>query len=176
MESPLVIHHSCIMKTMKNLFILLLIVGAGISAASAQNSRNDKKAVKITAIKNDVDGKHYTFSANTATPLRGSTIQLTSEYDLRITPDSVISFLPYCGRAYMDVPYNPTDGGVKFSSTKFDYKVSQKKKGGWEITINPKDVKNLERLVLNISSDGYASLSVTSTNRDPISFYGYLKE
>lgn len=176
MESLLVIHHSCIMKTLRSILTLALIVGVGIGAAKAQKSGSDKKAAKITAIKNDVDGKHYTFSANTATTLRGSTIQLTSEYDLRITPDSVISFLPYYGRAYMDVPYNPTDGGVKFSSTKFDYKVSQKKKGGWEITINPKDVKNLERLVLNISSDGYASLSVTSTNRDPISFYGYLKE
>jgi len=176
MEYSFVIHHIIIMKTLRNILILALIVGAGISTASAQNSGKDKKAVKITAIKNDVNGRHYTFLANTATPLRGRTIQLTSEYDVRITPDSVISFLPYFGTAYMDVPYNPTDGGVKFSSTKFDYKVSERKKGGWEITISPKDVKNLERLVLSISSDGYASLSVTSTNRDPISFYGYLKD
>lgn len=176
MEYSFVIHHIIIMKTLRSILILALIVGAGISAVRAQNSTNDKKAAKITAIKSDVDGRHYIFSANTVTPLRGSTIQLTSEYDLRITPDSVISFLPYYGRAYLDVPYNPTDGGVKFNSTKFDYKVSQRKKGGWEITINPRDVKNLDRLVLNISSDGYASLSVMSTNRDPITFDGYLKE
>jgi hypothetical protein len=108
-------------------------------------------------------------------PQRGGGRQLTSDYELRVTPDSVISFLPYFGQAYFDVPYGATDGGIKFTSTKFTYEVKAKKKGGWEISIKPADVKNLDRLFLNISADGYASLSVNSTNRDFITFDGYIK-
>jgi len=163
------------MKTLINMLILLLIVSTGLSAG-AQTTRKEKKAAKITAIKNNIDNKKYTFIANNAIPLGGGTRQLTSEYDLRITPDSVISFLPYFGVAHFDVPYGSTDMGIKFTSTKFDYKATAKKNGGWEITIKPKDVKNLQSMTLYISSEGYGSLGVTSVNRDYISFDGFLKE
>ena len=175
MESPLFIHHMCIMKTMKNLFILLLIVSAGLNAASAQTSTKDKKAAKVAAIKSELESKRYTFLANEMIPQGGGSKQLDYGYDVRITPDSVISFLPYFGRAYFDVPYNPTDGGIKFTSTNFDYKAVEKKNGGWEITIKPKDVKNLTSMVLYVSSNGYTSLSVTSFNKDFINFDGSLK-
>ena len=163
------------MKTLRNILALLLIVAAGLNSADAQTAKKDKKATKEAAIKKNIDNRHYTFMANYVLPQRGGARQLTSEYDLRITKDSVISFLPYFGRAYFDVPYNATDGGIKFTSTKFDYKVTDRKKGGWEITIKPTDVKNLNSLILYISTDGYASLSVTSSNRDFITFDGFLK-
>ena len=163
------------MKTLKIILVFLLIAGTGLSIAIAQSSSKDKKAAKVAAIKKNVDSKRYTFLANYVLPQRGGGKQLTSEYDLRVTPDSVISFLPYFGRAYFDVPYGGADGGLKFTSTKFTYEVKEKKKGGWEITIIPSDVKNLSRLSLSISSDGYASLSVNSANRDFITFDGYLK-
>jgi hypothetical protein len=164
------------MKTLKNLLIMLLIVAAGSGIANAQTSRKDKRAAKEAAIKNSIDARHYTFVADYVLPQRGGARQLTSEYDLRVTKDSVIAFLPYFGRAYFDVPYNPTDGGIKFTSTKFDYKVNEKKKGGWEIIIKPSDAKNIISLMLYISTDGYGSLSVNSANRDFITFNGYLKE
>ena len=163
------------MKTLKIILIFLVIAGAGFNIANAQSSSKDKKAAKEAAIKKNVDAKRYIFLANYVLPQRGGGKQLTSEYDLRVTPDSVISFLPYFGRAYFDVPYGGADGGIKFTSTKFTYQVKEKKKGGWEITIIPSDVKNLSRLLLYISPDGYASLSVNSTNRDFITFDGYLK-
>jgi hypothetical protein len=163
------------MKTLRNILALLLIVAAGLNSADAQTTKKDKKAAKEAAIKKNIDERHYTFMANYVLPQRGGARQLTSEYDLRVTKDSVISFLPYFGRAYFDVPYNATDGGIKFTSTKFDYKVTDKKKGGWEITIKPTDVKNLNSLILYISTDGYASLSVSSSNRDYITFDGFLK-
>ncbi|MDB5154474.1 MAG: hypothetical protein JWR54_3225 [Mucilaginibacter sp.] len=165
------------MKPLRNILVLLLIVAAGQNIANAQTTKKDKQAAKEAAIKNSINARHYTFIANYVLPQRGSARQLTEVYyDLRVTKDSVIAFLPYFGRAYFDVPYGATDGGIKFSSTKFDYKVTEKKKGGWEIIIKPTDVKNINSLTLYISTDGYASLSVNSINRDFISFNGYLKE
>lgn len=163
------------MKTLKNVLILVIIVIAGSGLANGQTSKKDKQAAKEASVRNAIETQHYTFVADFVLPQRGGGRQLTSDYDLRVTKDSVIAFLPYFGRAYLDVPYNPTDGGIKFTSTKFDYKLAPKKKGGWEITIKPTDVRNTDRLVLNVSSDGYASLSVNSVNRDFITFDGYLK-
>src|SRR5258708_4801207 len=162
MEYSYIFHHTYIMKSLKNIFILVLIVSAGLNIAYAQTAKKDKKAAKEASIKSDIVARHYTFIANYVLPLRGGARQLASEYDLRVTKDSVISFLPYFGEAYFDVPYNPTEGGIKFTSTKFSYETKEKKKGSWDITIKPTDVKNTDRLVLNISTDGYASLSVNS--------------
>ena len=163
------------MKTLRNILTLVLIVGIGSFAANAQTEKQSKKELKKAAIKNDIESKRYTFIANNAIPMGGSTKQLTSEYDLRITPDSVISFLPYFGEAHFGVPYGSTDLGIKFTSVKFDYKATQKKNGGWEIIIEPKDVRYLQSMTLFISSDGYGSLAVNSVNRNNISFDGYLK-
>jgi hypothetical protein len=176
MEYFVVMHHIISMKNLKNIFILVLIVSAGLSAAFAQTTKKEKNAAREAAVKNSIDARHYTFIANYVLPQRGGARALTDPYDLRVTKDSVIAFLPFFGRAYFDVPYGGADGGIKFTSTKFDYKVTEKKKGGWEITIKPTDVKNTMSLMLYISSDGYGSLSVNSSNRDYITFDGYLKE
>ena len=176
MEYLSVIHHSCVMKNLKTIFILVLTVSTGLSVATAQTTRKDKKAAKEAAIKTNVESQNYTFEATYVLPQGAGGHQLTSDYDVRVTKDSVISFLPYFGRAYFDVPYGSADNGIKFTSTKFDYKVTQKRKGGWEIIIKPSDVKNIQNLMIDISSDGYATLSVRSFNRDYITFNGYLKE
>ncbi len=175
MEYLFVIHPICVMKTFRKIFILVLIVSAGLSAVNAQTSRKDKKAAKEAVVKTSIDTRNYIFLANYVLPQRGGGHALTSEYDLRITKDTVVAFLPYFGQAYFDVPYNPTDGGIKFTSTKFSYTTKEKKKGGWEISIKPTDVKNTNSLMLYISSDGYATLTVNSTNRDVITFNGILK-
>jgi hypothetical protein len=78
-------------------------------------------------------------------------------------------------------PTDPTEGGIKFKTTRFDYKAKTNKKGGWDILIvtkdkNISDMRDVQSLRLSITSTGYASLNVTSTNRDPISFDGYIEE
>lgn len=163
------------MKTLTNLFILVLIVSAGLKVASAQNTRKDKKAEKEAATKKKIDDRHFTFSATYMLPQRGGGKAITDVYyDLKVSKDSLTVYLPYYGQAYFDVPYNG-DAGMKFTSTKFTYNVKEKKKGGWEIIIRPSDVKNIEQLSMYISTDGYASLSINSVNRDFIDYNGYLK-
>ena len=163
------------MKTLKNLCILVLIVSAGLKNGIAQNTKTNKKAEKEAAIKKKVDDRHYTFSATYMLPQRGGAKAITDVYyDVKLNKDSLIVYLPYYGQAYFDVPYNG-DAGMKFTSTKFSYVVKEKKKGGWEIVMKPSDVKNIEQLTLYVSTDGYASLSINSVNRDFIDYNGYIK-
>jgi len=160
------------MKILRYILILALTVSIGSGVCVAQTKKEKKQA----ETKSIVEAKTYTFVADYMLPMHGGQRALTTEYDLRFTPDSVVSFLPYFGEVHFDPPYNPNDAGIKFTSTKFDYSSKQKKNGGWEITFSPRDVRNLQRMVLTISTDGYASLNVTSVNRDFISFDGHLEK
>ncbi|MFD2921672.1 DUF4251 domain-containing protein [Terrimonas rubra] len=158
---------------MKKLWIQLicLFIVLTLSTSFLQAQEDDK--AKNTRIVNE---KNYIFKADQALPMRGQSRMLTNEFDLVVTPDTVISFLPYFGRAYQ-APINPLDGGIKFTSTDFSYKSSAKsKKGGWKITIEPKDASGITALNLEVFDNGQATLHVTQTHKDPISFSGYIVE
>src|SRR3954471_1492522 len=113
----------------KTFFILLVLV-----FTSRVNAQPDKLTIKTS-----VESTQFIFHAQTALPSSGRSRQLTSEYDLRIFPDSLVSNLPFYGRAY-SVPYGSGDGGFNFTSTKFEYTATPGKKRGWDITIKTKDV------------------------------------
>lgn len=144
---------------------LLVVI---LSSASIHAQNLDK-----TQVQNFVQSKEFVFKAQTVMPMSGGSRQLTTEYDVRLLGDSIVSYLPYFGRAY-SASYGSGNGGIDFTSTKFDYKAKARKKGGWDITIKPQDAKEIQEMNFTISENGSANLRVTSTNRQPISFYGYV--
>jgi len=167
------------MKKLARLVVVSVMVLCCWQVAGAQNSRSERKAKKEAEVKKMVDSNSYSFEADFAIPQSGGNHHLTDLYDLRVKKDSVIAYLPYFGVAHLAPMPASEDGGIKFTSTNFNYKRRELKKGGWEITIKPKDNnisdwRDVQQMVLNISPDGFASLVVISSNRDPISFTGEL--
>ena len=154
---------------------MLLLLCAISFGSMAQTTRKEREAKKVADVKDMVENSNYVFHAEFANPMRGGNINLTSEYDLRVSKDTLVAYLPYFGRAYQ-APMDPTDGGIHFTSTRFTYTKQQNKKGGWDIYVKPSDAKGVEKMFLSISEDGYASLQVTSSQRDPISFQGYIEK
>lgn len=154
-------------------FLLLMATAFTACTISAQTS--GKPAANQSTIHKQIEEKQFLFVAQTALPMRGRSVQLTSSYDLRISGDSVIAYLPYYGRAY-SAPVNTYDGGIKFTSVKNTFTVKDRKKSGWEITIQPVDANDIRELGLTIFPNGSASLRVTSNNRDPISFNGMISQ
>ncbi len=122
-----------------------------------------------------LQSKNFIFEAESVTPQRGRYRVLTSQYDLVVTSDTVVAFLPYFGRAY-SAPVNSSEGGIKFTATEFDYTLMKGKKQSWDITIKPKNVPDIQDLFLNVFENGRASLHVNSINRESILFNGYIKE
>lgn len=168
---------------------LKIILSFGLIFSVAQTfAQTDKETTARI-----VEDKTYNFIANSALPMAnndinrimsampggqsGSMINLTgSQYDVKVTKDSIISYLPYYGRAY-SAPYNSSEGGIKFTSKDFTYKKSKNKKGAYTVQINTKDVtRENYRFTINISQNGYATLTATSINKQPIVFNGYLEE
>lgn len=153
--------------------LFFLIAVSCPNSATAQNSRKERQAAKEVAVQNMVNAQDYVFKAQMVLPVGGRTRQLTSDYDMKVSKDSVAAYLPYFGRAYTP-PADLTGGGIQFKSRNFDYAVKAGKKGGWNILIRPKDVKDIQQLSLSVTASGYASLQVISNSRQPISFNGYI--
>jgi hypothetical protein len=145
----------------------LLLVTSGLQA----QKKDDLKKDEITKL---VADKRFVFKAQSMMPsLTAPNRQLTSDYDVKISPDTIICYLPYFGRAYQ-APMDPSKGGIQFTSTKFEYQETKRKKGGWDIVIKPQDDKETRQINLTVSEAGYASVQVLSNNRQPISFNGYI--
>jgi hypothetical protein len=167
------------MKTIRYIFfkslLFAFLVFAFADISIAQDGKN-KKSDKTAHIKDMIGAQRYIFKAQSATPSRGGRlVQLSSEYDLTVSKDTVRSYLPYFGRAY-SAPIDGRGGGIDFTSINFEYNQKERKKGGWDITIRPKDITDPRELLLTVFDNGSASLRVLSNNREPISFNGYIAE
>jgi hypothetical protein len=165
---------SAFMKSVqcKGIAAVMLLMALFSGALYAQ----DKGKTKEMAIEKLITARNYVFKAQTVQPASPTASrQLTTDYDLKVSPDTVVSFLPYFGRAFT-APMDPTKGGIQFTSTKFEYAQTQRKKGGWDITIKPQDTQDARLITLHVSESGFASLQVISNNRQPISFSGYITE
>lgn len=97
--------------------------------------------------------------------------QLTSDYELKVSKDTVEAYLPFFGKTN-SIPGSLSDNGINFKATDFKYTLQEKKKGGWNIKITLKDAGETKQLSLTVSATGYATLQVTSTNREFITFNG----
>ena len=155
--------------------ILLVLLAFCIQAAFAQKSKKEKDSAKTQLTRGLVEAKRFVFQAQFVSPMRGGRRHLTPGYTLLLSNDSLISDLPYFGRAYQ-AGYGSNDGGIKFTSTKFETAVKDRKKDGWDINIKPEDVTNIEILILTVHGSGTANLQVKTRDRQPISYDGYIEE
>ncbi len=158
-----------------NKFFLIIIVLTCAQTSFAQQGTENKKQKEDAAIQHLINSKRYVFVAQTVLPMSGRTINLTTDYDVRVSGDTVVSDLPYFGRAFV-APIDPSEGGIHFTSTNFNYNIKERKKGGWDIAILPKDTKDVRQLFLSVTESGYGTLQVISNNRQQISYNGYIKE
>jgi hypothetical protein len=160
-----------------NMKIRLLVLFMAVFAASGFAQEKTKKQIKeeqkiekqkqIEALLNS---KTFVFNATRALPQGGKSINLTSSYDVKFSPDLVESNLPYYGRAYSGVGYGG-DAGMKFEGKPEEFTVTKGKKN-YSINGVVKGNNDTYRLSLTVSFEGSGSLSITSNNRSFISYNG----
>ena len=141
------------MKTIRIIFSLLLITAMSMPTLSAQ-TKKEKKELKKQAVEKLVTSGKYKINVNRALPARGRSVTLTSPYSVEIRNDSVISYLPYYGRAY-SIPYGGGEG-LNFKAPLTDYKEDK-----FDFSID-------------VFSNGSSTIFVNMQNRQSISFQGEL--
>lgn len=154
---------------MKHLLSILTFMLFGGSIYAQETQKEDAKDAKAL-----VEGKRFEFVAESANPLRGRTISLSPGYTFIVLSDSLVSDLPYYGRAFQ-ASMDPRDAGIKFTSTNFDYEVKPRKKSGWDVNVKPNDVSRPPKIFLSITASGTGTLRITSVDRESISYSGYIR-
>lgn len=153
---------------MKKLGVLLMLWLALALSGHAQQTDPEK-------IQAAIDSETFVFEARQATGMRGRMIQLDPGYTLNVSPGNVVGDLPFFGRAFQSTP-GTTDGGLKFEFSEFDFVTKPRKKGGWDITIEPTETNDVRSIFLTIQKSGNASLRITSNSKEGMSYTGFIKE
>lgn len=138
---------------------------------------NSKKIEKLNneEITGMLNSQRFTFVAERVNPLRGSSRNLTSSYDVVVKKDTLNCILPYFGRAYQ-ASADPSKNPLEFTSYQFSYTVKQKNKSDWQVYITPDDYKEVQQFIFEIFGNGTATLNVQNTHRDPISYFGHIEK
>lgn len=134
-----------------------------------------KQAEQAAHTKALIDSKTYAFKAQTALPSGGAARQLRSDYDVRVSPEKVICYLPFLGTSTGGGAYGG-ENSLDFTSKDFDYSVVEREKGGWDIVIKPKDRTEPRALQLTVYPTGSASLTALGNTKSNMSFNGYVIE
>lgn len=159
------------MKTKRELLMLLLALLVGLPTLSAQ-SKKEKEVLKKAAVKELILSENYKIDVTSAIPMRGRSIPLTSSYSLEIRNDSIISHLPYYGRAY-SIPYGGGSGLI-FKAPIKEYTMELDKKGKARIKFKARNPEDLYEFSVTIYDNGSANIDVNMQNRQSISFLGEL--
>jgi len=114
----------------------------------------------------------YQFTATYMQPMTGRQRYIASDgYTLKVSKEKVEADLPYFGKATV-APVNPDEAGIKFTSKDFVYQSTTLTKAREQITIQPKDVTDIQQVYLIVYPDGTADLRINSNSKQAISYTG----
>lgn len=159
------------MKAIRIIFSMMLMMAISIPTLSAQ-TKKEKKEQKKQAVEKLVASGKYKIDVNRALPSRGRSVTLTSPYSVEIRNDSVLSYLPYYGRAY-SIPYGGGEG-LNFKAPISEYQIEWNKKGAAKIKFSARSSEDKFDFSIDVFSNGSSSIFVNMQNRQSISFNGEL--
>lgn len=149
--------------------ISIVLISCGTTLPAAD------KAKKAQLIESKIKKLDFKFLADFAYPISYPSFSLSPHYKVTVSPDTVISYLPYFGQAYR-IPIDTSEGGIKFESTNFESDVRRGKKDGlWYVTICIRSSHRPITMFFHIWDNGKAQLNVSDQDRQPISFSGTIE-
>ncbi|MDR2206366.1 MAG: DUF4251 domain-containing protein [Flavobacteriaceae bacterium] len=173
---------------MKNIFKYILVF---LVAFSFQNCSSSSKVYATPEkLQTLLNSENFTFVAEKANPTGMDVIKVMNSISpagssqvLDLSPGYFVKFsngemnvdLPYFGRMYV-TNFDPNKNGFDFTSKKFtiDKSKSTQKKTLWVINVN--DNQSIGQIYLEITKTGKAYISISSTDRQAISYDGYITE
>jgi hypothetical protein len=163
----------------KTLLISFLMISTmwNLNAQEPDKSRRDRRVerqeLRMKEVAQMIRDKTFLFEATHALPLGGGSIYLNYSFDVELKRDTLASYLPFYGVAYR-VDYGSRNSGLDFVQPVQSYDMEEKE-DEYLIIIEVKNKMDLLSYTFFISRLGYATLNVTSTNRQAISYYGRLE-
>ena len=160
------------MKHYLSSIVLLFLATVMLCGCATAEERAARAALQAAKVKTALSEKHYLINVDRMYPLSGAPRHLTFGYSIEVRNDSLISYLPYFGRAF-----NVPSGGGKalnFSEPIGSYQEQKKSDGQWHIEIGVKNEEDTYSYYIDVFDNGNTSIAVQSREREPISFSGMM--
>lgn len=162
---------------LKFLFLMTLTGWAGATGLAQEKSKKElqeeQKVLKQQQTEVLVNGKTFDFTARTALPQGGRSVNLSNDPNqVNFRPDAIECYLAYFGRSYGGAAYGG-DSGLKFEGKPEEYIITKGKKN-YTVKATVKGSNDNYKLILTVGFEASATLSVTCNNRSPISYNGII--
>ena len=156
----------------KEIFMCMMMAVLCVSCATklTPSEKTARQELQAKAVLEALENRNYTIGINYVYPRRGPGKTLEYGYDVTVRNDSLISYLPYFGRAYR-VPYGGGTG-LNFSVPISRYQTYRAKKNMTRVLIGVKYEEDVYQYQLDVYDNGQVSLNVTAQEREGISFTG----
>ena len=154
---------------MKN-WIIIIVLAAALVGCATTAERMEREAGTATQVSEALASRHYTINVLMMYPQRGRAVNLTTNYSVEVKGDSLISYLPYFGRAY-NVPYGGGKG-LNFIAPITGYQTETDRKGITRVVLTSENEEDHYRYILEVSSSGDSYIQVQSRQRDFIRYSG----
>jgi len=147
-------------------------LSAAMLMASCHTLTPEEKAKQTAQVQQAIAERNMRFELRAAYPRRGGMITSVSDFFLEVRGDSVISYLPFYGRAY----YIPLGGGkgLNFDAKIIDFIEQRVKKDMTRVVFDTHSGEDLYRFTLDIFDNGEATIYVLPQERDRIHYDAFL--
>lgn len=177
---------SAIMKNINYLLTALIASSISIGCASYSGvGRSDLTKTEITKV---LETQNFKFVATRAFPMDPTVVNVMNSMSPRGSSTQVFDLdsgagfslkegvlevdLPFFGTRYR-ADYNPDSNGFKYNSDKFTI-VKTEKGSKTMFLIQPQDSNHINKIYLEIYSNGHAYVSISANDRQPITYDGYI--
>ncbi len=150
--------------------IVTMTVSMFACSATRSAAMTEADAVKSARVVEMLQNKLYKVDFDRAFPMSAPSFALNYSYFVSVIGERVESFLPYFGRAY-NIPYGGGEG-LRFVAPVTDYKTETGRKGQYEISFNARTDEDEYTFNLEVYPTGEAYLTISSIQRQTISFSG----
>ncbi|MBQ9678933.1 MAG: DUF4251 domain-containing protein [Prevotella sp.] len=155
---------------MKKILLLIMVVGLVACSTLTPAEKAERAAKQAAFVANALNDRHYKIDIQMMYPQRGPAKNVTGTYSLEVKGDSLISYLPYFGRAYQ-VPYGGGKG-LNFIGIIERYSAVKDAEGRNQIAIELTNEEDTYLYMLDIFDNGSTTIDVRAKQREPISYSG----
>ena len=158
------------MKRVLFLSVLISLVVISLSSCATSEEKAAQMAELSANVSNALNNRDYKIAIDRMYPMRGSSRHISFGYSVEVKNDTLISYLPYFGRAY-NVPYGGGKG-LNFSAPIESYQEFMKRNGQRHIEIGVANDEDTYFYTIEVFDNGSSSVDVRARQRERISYSG----
>lgn len=158
--------------------LILAIMAEIIMTGCAVNRLSDAEKIKQKtaeqmAVNQALIDRHYRVDVETMMPRRGGARPVSYGFYLEVRGDTIISYLPYFGRAY-SIPYGGGKGLI-FTQKIIEYQEVQNAKKKHVILVKTHNEEDDYQMMLDVYENGDATIRMQARERESISYEGKIE-